>query len=120
MKKIPQAVPYLVSTGVPGDENAQFVIACEQAILCESKSLRDAIVNLVAAYYIFDMAYPKGAGGILYFFQHYVFSIKDSSPLPTCTVKLVYNLTKVSACVTLCVSCILIASFKHVLQRVWP
>lgn len=96
MKKIPQAAPYLVSTGVPGDENAQFFIACEQAILCESKSLRDAIVDLVAAYYVFDMAYPKGAGGILYFFQQYVFNIKDSSPLPTCTVKLVNNLSKVS------------------------
>ncbi len=96
VEKVPQAAPYLVSTGIPGEENAQFFVACEQAILCESKCLRDAIVDLIASYYVFDMAYPKGMTALYQFFQQYVFSIKDSSPLPTCTLKLVTNLTRLS------------------------
>ena len=56
---IDEEVKQIVATGQPGHENAQFFIACEQAILLESKSVQDALVDLISTYYIFDMAYPK-------------------------------------------------------------
>ena len=59
--------------GKPGMDNAQFFIACEQSILFESKGLRDAFVDLIATYYVFNIAYPKSVCGVMLFFQHFVF-----------------------------------------------
>ena len=79
-----------------GTENAQYFIACEQMILCESKSIQDSIIDLIATYYTFNICYPKAISGILLFFQHYVFDLKDAQPLPSCTLKLVNCLNKIS------------------------
>ena len=93
VKQIGQSEPYIVATGQPGDENAQFFIACEQAILLESKSVQDALVDLIATYFVFDMAYPKSVSGILLFFQHVVFGIQDKQKSPPCLSKLMHNLS---------------------------
>jgi len=59
--EIAQSAPYIVQTGRAGTENVQYYIACEKQVICESKSLIDAIVDLIACYYVFDISYPKGA-----------------------------------------------------------
>ena len=69
VQQINQSEPYVVVTGKPGCENAQFFIACEQAILLESKSF---CVDLIATYYVFDMSYPKAVSGMLSCSQHVV------------------------------------------------
>ena len=43
MKHISQSEPYIVVTGQSGHENAQFFVVCEQAVLLESNSIRDAL-----------------------------------------------------------------------------
>lgn len=96
VSKIEQSAPFVVWTGTVGDENAQFYICCEQSILLESKTVRDAIIDLVATYYVFDIAYPKSISAIMLFFQHMVFEIKDKQVLPVTTSKLVSNLSKLS------------------------
>ena len=58
----------------------------------ESKSLRDAFIDLIAAYYVFDIAYPKSVAGAMLLFQHYVFNLKDQQQPPSCLCKLVHNL----------------------------
>ena len=90
-----QSAPYIVQTGRAGDENVQYFIACEQAVLCESKSLQDAIIDLIATYYVFDISYPKGIEGVLIFFEHCIFCLKYSQSLPMCTQKLVTSLSKI-------------------------
>ena len=52
--------PYIVVTGCPGEETAQFHICAEARVLLDSKSLRDAVVDLITAFYIFNLQYPKG------------------------------------------------------------
>ena len=69
---ISQAEPFIAITGRAGTEAAQFFIICEKSILLESKSLRDAFIDLIAAYYVFDIAYPKSVASVMLFFQHYV------------------------------------------------
>ena len=89
VREISQAEPFIVVTGRPGTEVAQFFI-CEKSILLESKSLRDAFIDIIAAYYVFGIAYPKSVAGMI-FFQHYVFNMKDQQPPPSCLCKLVQN-----------------------------
>ena len=56
---IEQAAPYIVITGVAGDENAQFFVCAEQTIVLESSTVRDAVLDLVASYFVFDILYPE-------------------------------------------------------------
>ena len=93
ISEIAQSAPYIVQTGRAGSENVQFFIACERQVVCESKSLLDAVIDLIACYYV---SYPKGVQGILVFFEHCVFCMKFSQPLPLCTQKLVTSLKKVA------------------------
>ena len=85
-----------MQTGTVGSKNVQFFIACEKQVVCESKSLLDAIIDMIACYYVFDISYPKGVQGALVFFEHCVFSMKSSQPLPLCAQKLVTSLSKVA------------------------
>ena len=58
--------------------------------------MRDAIIDLMATYYVFHMAYPKTISAVMLFFQHSVFKLLDNQALPGTTSKLVSNLSKLS------------------------
>jgi len=92
VSEIRQSAPYIVVTG--SSENMQLYICCEQNILLESKIVRDALLDLVAVYFVFDVQYPKSLDAILIFIQHYVMDMKDSQPVPMTTAKVVGNLLK--------------------------
>ena len=94
MDEIPQVFPFIVITGIPGEESCQYFICGEKEVLLDSKSLKDAILDLVAFYFVFDVVYPKYLNAVLLFFQHYVFQLSDKQPLPTQVAKLVANLKK--------------------------
>ena len=96
IKDIPQSSPFIVQTGGAFEESIQFFIACKQAVLLESKSFLDAILDLIATYYVFNIAYPKSLSGILLFFQHFLFGLKDSQPLPQPLQKLTHSLNCVN------------------------
>ena len=93
--QIPQSEPYIIVTGKAGEENAQYFVCVEKALLTESKSLRDAILDVICAYYVFDIAYPRSVVGIFLFFQQNVFSLKDSQKPPPCLSKLLQNIQAV-------------------------
>jgi len=42
----------------------------------------NAIIDIIACYYVFDISYPKGVQGILVFFETLCFCVKFSLPLP--------------------------------------
>lgn len=65
-------------------------------MLYESKTVKDSIIDLIAAYYAFNISYPKSLGAILLFFQHFVMGIKDQQTIPIATSKLIGNLNKLS------------------------
>ena len=51
VSKIEKSAPFLVWTGTAGDENAEFYVCCEQSVLTESKTVRDAVIDLMASYH---------------------------------------------------------------------
>jgi len=87
-----QSEPYLVVTGSPGDENCQFLVCCEQDIFLESESVKDAIIDLISTYYVFNIAYSKPLNVVYIFLQHFVFNMTDDQTVPPATMKLVGNL----------------------------
>jgi len=62
------------------------LICAEQEPLFESKSLQGTIIDLIATYFVFDVASPKPLATILIFFQHYVFNLKDKQSVPNNTL----------------------------------
>ena len=72
--------PFLTFTGAAGDETAQYYVCCEQSVLLESKTVKDAIVDMMATYFVFDIADPKG----------------HQCCIPVPTLRLVSNLNKLS------------------------
>ncbi len=76
---IKQAAPWLALFGKPGTENAQFFIVAESVIRSESKTLLEAFLDLIATYYVYDIAYPKALAALFIFFQHFVFGLKTTS-----------------------------------------
>jgi len=83
-----------VITGIAGEEQFQIFVCAEQSVVLESRSVNDALIDLIAAYFVFDISYPKYLDSVLIFIQQFVFSLKDQQPLPNAVVKLVGNLEK--------------------------
>ena len=59
ISKIKQSAPYLVIIGVPGDINCQIFVCAEKETVLECRSVSDAIIDLIAAYFTFNISYPK-------------------------------------------------------------
>ena len=94
--EVEQTAPFLLITGKAGSENSQIFICCENDILNESKTIRDAILELLATYFVFDIVYPKGISGIMIFLQHYVLGLQDQQVVSSTTSKLISNLNKLN------------------------
>ncbi len=90
--KIKQAAPWIAIKGKPGWENALFFIVCEGTTRSESKTLLAACLDLIATYYVYDIAYPRLLAALLIFFEHFVFGLKDQQSVPVATSKLYTNL----------------------------
>ena len=89
-----QSEPFLLVTGIPGTYNCQVFVCCEKEIFMESKSIKDSLLDLIATYFVFDIAYPKFLSAVLIFFQHFVINVPDQQPVPSTVSKLVGNLQK--------------------------
>ena len=53
-----QSAPFIALTGVYDDSTIQYFICAEEAIYLEAKTLTDAITDLVATYFVFNIVYP--------------------------------------------------------------
>ena len=93
---IKQCEQYMIITGLLDAENCQVFICSEQQELLESKSVKEGIIDLIATYFVFNIAYPKPVHGILLFLQHYVFQLTDNAPIPTTTMSLLGNLQRLN------------------------
>ena len=60
------------------------------------ETIRDVFVDLIASYYVFDIAYPKSVAAVLLFFQHIVVNLKDQQQHPACLTKLLQNIDAIS------------------------
>ena len=94
MSQIVQAAPFIVITGICGDENYQIFICAEKNVFLESKTIMQAVIDVIAFYFVYDITYPKHVNSILMFFQHYVFQLTDKQPVPATLMKLTGNFKK--------------------------
>ena len=76
------------------DNKVQFYIAAEREVFGATTSVFTAMTNLVAAYFTFNIAYPKPLYSFLIFVQHYILKFKDEQTVPTCTTQLISALDK--------------------------
>ena len=77
-----------------GDDNCQVFICCEQSVYLESSNIKQAIFQLIATYFVYDIAYPKPLAPILVLLQHHIVQLKDKQPIPPAAIKLLGNLKR--------------------------
>ena len=92
-----QSAPFIAVTGLHDDSTIQYFICAEQTVYLEAKTLMDAITDLVATYFVFNISYPRSTCPALIFFQHFVFGLTDKQGVPPATVKLVGSLQKIES-----------------------
>ena len=68
----------LVCTGTSEEVEQVFVCGEDQAFFECDCELPRALVDLIAAYYVFDVKYPQCFSGVLYFLQEVVLLQVDS------------------------------------------
>ena len=60
------------------DVNHEIFVVCEQKPLCKVPSLEEGIFIAFAAYYIFNLEYPKEIRGLMTFLQDYILQVTDN------------------------------------------
>ena len=94
ISEVTQSEPFLLLTGQPGMENSQVFICCEGQLYLESKSIKDALLDLISTYFVFDIVYPKNLRNVLLFNQHFAFDLPDQQPVSSALSTFVTNLQK--------------------------
>lgn len=94
LSEVTQSEPFLLVTGEPGTDNSQVFVCCEGQIYIESKSVKDALLDLISTYFVFDIMYPKPLRSILLFLQHFVLDLPDQQSVSSVVSSLVANLEK--------------------------
>ena len=84
VRKINCSHPY-----VQGNEQDQYIIICEHIEFVSNVSLTSCIYNLIALYFIFDIAYPSPLHSVFIFLQHFVFSLVDKQNVPDVVTRIV-------------------------------
>ena len=49
------------------------------------------MLDMIAAYFVFDISYPKSTSPALIFIQHKVLGLQDDQPVPLAAAKLIGN-----------------------------
>lgn len=73
-------------------ENPQYFVCAEKKILCQTVKIKEAFLDIIAVYYVYNISYPKFSSVVLLFFQQYVFNIKDSQIIPIPLIRLISSL----------------------------
>ena len=92
------AFPYILVVGEAGAADTHYFVAINTETLMESRSMPDAIFDLVAVYHVFEVPYPKHQEAVLIFLEHFVFglNLRSNSTIPIPTANFVANLNRVS------------------------
>ncbi len=75
-------------------EEISYHVIVEQEPMCELSTFNGAIINLIASYYIYDIAYPKALNSLLLMIQHHILVLKDSQHDPPPVLEIVTSLKR--------------------------
>lgn len=90
-RQVPMNHPYIGV--VAGDSTLSFFVITERLVLFSTGSFLKALKGLMAAYYVFNIEYPKGLNMPLLFIQHFVLCIKEEI-LPQALIRFITSLDK--------------------------
>ena len=93
VQKINQNFPYLVL--VTENSSVQLFLVAERLVLHECSSFMSGLLSLIAAYFTFNIEYPKPLYAPCIFIQHIVFNIKDKQATPAPLVRLLSSLDNI-------------------------
>ena len=79
VKNINATAPYVVQVGAP--DVRQWFIAAEKKVLTCVEDTINAVIAMMAYYYVFDIAYPKEWNPCLLFIEKYLLGIKGGPEL---------------------------------------
>lgn len=82
LAEIDRGTPFIVTVTTSEDAGQQFFIAVEKTLLAESSNIIIALLDLVSAYFVFDIVYPKNLHAVLIFIQHYLLGLVDKQAVP--------------------------------------
>lgn len=66
-----------------GNETVTFVLVTERLVVFSTNSFMKVLKGLLAAYYIFNIEYPRVLQYPLCFIQHFIFNVKSDTLPPT-------------------------------------
>lgn len=78
---------------VIGNDSVSFYLITERLIIFSTRSFIKALKGLMAAYYVFNIAYPKPLYSPLSFIQHFLFNIKNTT-LPPAVIRFISCIDK--------------------------
>ena len=87
IQSMPPAPAIVVITS---DAARQIMIVVEKEILVECHDMATALLDLISAYFSFDIAYPKPLYPVFLFIQHFMFGVVDEQPRPN-AVSILYS-----------------------------
>ena len=78
---------------VVGDASIEAYLVVERHVL-DKVDASSCLVGLIAAYFAFNMTYPKSLYAVLIFIQHFLLNIRDKQTVPVSVTKLMSSLDK--------------------------
>lgn len=61
------------------EDSTEYLIICEQKVLCKVPSFKIALFTMFSCYYSFNLEYPPPAKNVFYFFQDFILDSPDSN-----------------------------------------
>ncbi len=69
----------------------------ERESLNELSTFKSTVIHLLAAYFVFDIMYPKGWYSTLIFIQHFVFGLTDKQRIPSNVIEIGTSLNRMDS-----------------------
>ena len=93
MSKINQNAPYLLH--LLSDEKEEFLIVAEREIFMDKMTeLSGSLLNLICAYFSFDICYPTTLYPVFIFIQHHIMGIVDEQKVPDVVTRAFTTITE--------------------------
>jgi len=84
---IKQNEPYILKIN-----HNQFYVVAEKVVVSDTIRLMDALINMICAYFVFDIEYPKSMYATLIFVQRYILGIADKQRIPDVVTRVLTSL----------------------------
>lgn len=70
------STPYIIQAGQP--DALQYFLVAEKAIYFEVTGFQEALMSLMALYFVYDIVYAKECGNTLLFLERKIFGLRSS------------------------------------------